>query len=251
MSRSVLSILVLLSASLTLVACSKSPSKSSPPPSLGSVLSPAAVQKAAQAAKVASLPQPDLNTPDTAYVSLEKGNQVMFLYAAFSGLPPDYNQMAQWYSSEYRMTSDAFKKHDLMAALKPKLDAGIADAKTHPYVTWIDGSPQIGHYDFNRKAFPVGSVLFQQGGYVSFNDNNGYDLAVTNGQAFQELTVTDESKARTIESLVSKWQSMELRIYAFVQSTDDSGTPTVQATITKVQLTDPHGQVLFEQDAPK
>lgn len=244
--------LVLLTAALSLGACSKSaaPSASpSPQPSLSNALSPAAVQQAAQEAKTASLPQPNLATPDDVYVTIDKGNQVMFLYAAFSGLPADYDKMAQAFSSDYRSTSDTFRKHDLLTALQPKLDAGITVAKAHPYITWVDDSPQLGHYDFTQKSFPVSSALFQQGGYLTFYDNGGYLLAVSNGQVFTQLHVADDSKARTIEALVGKYPSMRLKVFAFVQATDGSGTPTVQAVITKVQLLDSHGQVLFEATA--
>lgn len=252
MPRTDIKIIALLIAALLLSACSKSPSPSSSAssPSLSNALSPAAVQEAAQAAKVASLPQPDASTPDGAYVRIDKGNQVMFLYAAFSGMPADYDKMAQAFSSEYRSTSDAFKKHDLLAALQPKLDAGIADAKAHPYIAWVDESPQLAHYDFAQKSFGVGSALFQQGGYLTFYDNGGYVLAVSNGQAFSQLHVADDGKARTIEALVGKYPSMQLKIFAFVQATDGSGTPTVQAVITKVQLLDSHGQILLDQAEP-
>jgi hypothetical protein len=255
MSRFVLPAATALAAALLLGACSKSAPTASAPagsqPSLSNALSPAAVEQAAKASKASNLPQPDFSTPDSAYVDLTKGNQVMFLNAAFSGLPANYDRMAQAYSNDYRSTSDAFKKHDLLTALQPKMDAAIADAKAHPYITWTDDSPQIGHYDFTQHTFADGSALFQQGGYVSFFDNGGYNLAVTNGPAFQQLHVADETKARAIEELVGKVQSLRVRIYAFVQSTDDSGAPTVEAMITKVQLLDSHGQVLLEQSAPR
>lgn len=244
----------LLIAVMSLGACSKSSPSSSgktPAPSLNSALSPSAVRKAAKQAKADSLPQPDPNTPDSAYVHVTKGNQVMFMYAAFSGLPVDYDTLMQSYSNAYRMTSDAFKKHDLLGALKPKVDAAIADAKAHPYITWTDDSPQIEHYDFSQKSFQVGSALFQQGGYLTFFDNPGYVLAVTNGDAFRQLHVADQGKARAIEAMVGKYPSMKLKVFAFVQSTDDSSTPTVQARITKVQLVDAHGQVLLQQKAPE
>ncbi len=256
MSRSVLllSASALVATTLMLGACSKStPSAdagaSASKPSLNSALSPAAVQQAATAAKTASLPQANLATPDEAYVGIDKGNQVMFLYTAFSGLPADYDKMGRAYSSEYRSTSDAFKKHDLLTALQPKLDASVADAKAHPYISWVDDSPQLAHYDFAQKSFQVNSAIFQQGGYLTFYDNSGYVLAVSNGQAFSQLHVADDGKARTIEALVGKYPSMQLKIFAFVQATDGSGTPTVQAVVTKVQLLDPHGQVLLETAA--
>lgn len=255
MSHKAIKTLALLTAVIFLSACSKSaPSSDSSSntksqPSLSNALSPAAVQQAAQTAKTASLPQPDYSTPDNAYVSIDKGNQLMFLYAAFSGLPADYDTMAQAFSNEYRATSDAFRKHDLLAALQPKLNAEITDAKAHPYITLLDDSPQLAHYDLTQKSFHVSSAEFLQGGYFRYYDNNGYILAFTNGQAFQQLHVTDDVKARTIEAMIDRYPSPHLKIFAFVQTTDGSGTPTVQATITRVQLLDSHGQVLFEQAA--
>lgn len=236
-----------------LAACSKSapnPAAPASQPTLSGALAPAAVQQAAKAAKAASLPTPDWKTPDSAYVEITKGTQVMFLDAAFSGMPPDYDKMAQVYSSAYRMESDAFKKHDLLAAIRPKLDAGIADAKLHPYITWTDSTPQLGHYDFATHSFPDNSALFASNGFMSYSDAYGYDLSVTNGAAFQRFVVPDEATARTIESLRGQWMALRIRIFAFVQGTDESGTPTVQADITKVQILDKNGQVLFEQAAP-
>jgi hypothetical protein len=122
-------------------------------------------------AKASSLPQPNWSTPDSAYVEITKGSQVMFLDAAFSGMPPNYDKMAQVFSSAYRMENDAFKKHDLLAAIQPKLDAGIAEAKAHPYITWTDGnSLQLAAYDFGTHSFPDNSALFTGG--VSRNRRN-------------------------------------------------------------------------------
>ncbi len=236
-----------------LAACSKSAPDTAAPaskPSLSGALSPNAVQQAAQTAKATSLPQPDWSTPDSAYVDITKGSQVMFLDAAFSGMPANYDKMAQTYSSAYRMESDTFKKHDLLAAIQPKLDAAIAEAKAHPYIAWTDGTPQLGPYDFGTHSFPDSSALFTSNGYVSFTDAFGYNLGVTNGTAFQRFVVTDEATARTIESLRGQWQALHFKIFAFVQGTDESQTPTVQALITKVQILGKNGQVLFEQAAP-
>lgn len=251
--------LLLSSAVIVLGACSShpAPSTNAAPDSAGAnasltnAVSPEAVQQAAKAAKAASLSQPDWNTPDGAYVPISKGTQLMYLYAAFSGMPPDYDKMAATISQDYSMTSDQFKKHDMLAALKPKIDAGIADAKAHPYIVFTDGNPNLGHYDFQRKAFPVGSALFQSGGYERFFDANAanYMLSVTNGHPFQQINVADENLAKTIEAQVSQYGNFKERIYAFVQGTDDSSGPMVNAEITKVELLDPRGQVLLQQTA--
>lgn len=207
-------------------------------------------QQAQQQANTASLPQANFNTPDTAYVALTDGSQLMYLYAAFSGMPSDYDRMASGISQDYRAASDEFKKHDMLAALKPRIDAGIADAKAHPYFTFTSSNPQIGHYDFQRKAFPVNDALFQPNGSTQFPGPYEYELAVTNGQIFQQLHVPDEGLAKTIEALVSQNQNFSMRIYAFVQGTDDSNRPVVKAEITKVELIGSNGQALLQVVTP-
>lgn len=252
-----LSLVLSISTAVALLgACSSHPAPTSTDvsantsASLINSMSPQAVQDAASAAKAAARPQPGWSTPDSAYVPVTKGSQLMYLYAAFSGMPPDYDKMASAISQDYSMTSDQFKKHDMLAALKPKIDAGIADAKAHPYIVITDDSPNLGHYDFQRKAFPVSDAFFRSNGYYQFYDvNANYMLAVTNGQQFQQLNVPDETLAKTIEAQVSSNSNFKERIYAFVQGTDDSSGPMVQAEITKVELLDPQGRVLLQQAA--
>lgn len=210
--------------------------------------SPGNAQAAASAATLGNLAKPDPNTPDSAYVTVTSGNQVMFLYTALAGLPPDWDAMASDYSSDYSRANDAFRKHDLMAALKPKMQAAVADAKAHPYIIWNAGGPGLSPYDFTRKGFPVGSGQIDPTGYVYVSDNSTYHLSFTNGNAFQFLPVPDEGVAKQIEQLRSSYTSMSLRVFAFAQSADPSND-TVKAVITKVQLLGPHNQVLLEEKA--
>lgn len=233
-------------------ASSNGQAASTTQPSLGSATSPEAVQQAAAAAKAASLPQPDWSTPDSAYVPITKGTQLMFLYSAFSGLPPDYDKMAQAFSNDYASTSDVFKKQTLLTALRPKLDAGITDARQHPYVIWTIGryDASLSHYEMAQHAFALNANILQQGGSGYMSDASAYNIAFTNGTQFLQLHVTDEATAHAIENIVSGSQSFGgLKIYAFVQSTDDTSSPTVEAMITKVELLGPQGNVLFTQTA--
>lgn len=236
--------LAALAAALVLGACSQS----APPPSPATAQAPSAVPSANPKA---DLPQPDRSTPDQTYVLMETPVQVLALESALSN-KPKYELMAQVTSSDYGATRDTFKKRDLLTALQPKLDASISDAKGHRYIVWISPFPQIGHYDIGAQIFPVGSGLFQPDGASQFfQDGQPYArITVANGAVFKTLHVTDESKARVIEDLVPKVGGLRLKVYAFAQGTDDSGTPTVQTTITKVEVLDPQDHVLFEQAAP-
>jgi hypothetical protein len=256
-----LSAIVLVATLMTLGACSKSASTSSGDKtpktdlSLSSAVSPEATQQAIDAAKKASLPQPNVSTPDSAYVELNKGRQLLFLHAAFSPTPVDYDVMAKSYSLDYQRATDAFKKHDMLTTLKPELDVGIADA----YISYLDDRPQIGHYDFTKLLFPVGETLFDPtiglkldetgaNNSGSWSLSNNISLTFINGAAFQQFHVSDPAKARAIEALIGH---LHVRIFAFVQSIDDSSYTVVQAVITKVQLLDPQNQVLLETTGNK
>lgn len=255
MSRFVL--LVVLVLALALGACSHSTppataAASSAPSStsLRQALSPAAVAQAADAAKAADLPQPDYATPDSAYVPIDDATQLWALYAAISGMPPNYDQMAQDASSQYRETTDTFRKHDILAALRPKFDAEIAAAKDHRYITWTVEGAGIEHYDFKRHAFPNIVTIFEPGSRMELSNDINISLRVTNGQDFELLPVPDEATARTIEGYVGQDPWLRLRIFAFAQTTGSGNEAHVDAVITKVELSSPQGQLLTVFNAP-
>lgn len=242
-----------VTAALMLGACSPghlpgAPAASgNPSPEPAGASAPATPGNAqAAAATQANVAQPDRSTPDSSYVTVTSGNQLMFLYTALSGLPPDWDAMARNYSSDYYQANDAFRKHDLMEALKPKMQAAITEAKAHPYLIWNAGNPQLSPYDFTRKGFPVGSGQIDPSGYVYVSDNGSYHLSFTNGSDFQFLPVPDENVAKQIEQYRSSYTNMALRVFAFAQSADPSND-TVKAVITKVQLLGPHNEVLLEE----
>ena len=243
---------ILVTFAGALAACSKSASNGTASntsgPSLQDALSPAAVASAVAAAHTQALPKPDPATPDEAYVQLNSGNQLMFLYAALSGLPPDFNAMARNYSQAYAQTTDEFQKHDLMLSLKPRMLHAIQEAKAHPYVVYEDDTPSIGHYNFATHAFPVGAAEFSGSGYVSYSDNNNYSLDFSNAEDFGQLRVNDEALAQRIEQMVSNFVPLKLRVFVFADDVDPS-RQWVLARVVKVQLLDANDQVLLTQSA--
>ncbi|MFM2280003.1 MAG: hypothetical protein RLZZ444_2234 [Pseudomonadota bacterium] len=246
-----------------LAACSREAAPPPQPATVAQALSPYAMEQARQRAeqearasveraRIAALPQPDPSTPDSAYVPIADASQLMFLYAANSGLPPDYEQLATQYSSDYRETQDSFRKRDLLAALTPKIDARIADAKTHPYLVWTDSSPDLGHYDFNRKGFPLNTALLSDGGYgyvSSFGYGVNYQLGFDNSGSYRFIPVADEAIAKDIEKFVGSYGKLSLKIQAFARSTQDNNHAVI-AHIMKTQLMGPNQQVLAEISAP-
>ena len=213
---------------------------SAPPTGL---LGTAAVKATAKAA-IAALPQPDANKSLSDYPELDSGNQVMFLYIAASKLPPDYEKLAASYSSEYRSTSDSFRKNDLLQAIKPQLDQKLALAAANPY-GWMDiDDAKLGAYDFARKGFPVGE--FDDGRYRYFYDNSDYKIGWINPGQVAFAPVPDEALARKIESMRSGYSNQpKLKVYFFAQSADLDGQK-VGVLVTRVQITDKSGRVLVE-----
>lgn len=216
-------------------------------PNLADAAAPAALEERVKEEARANLPKGDPNTPAASYVELDSGNQIMFAYLGIAGMPIDYNDVAQSYSSDYRSASDEFKKNDLLKALKAKIDTGVAQAAQQRYVK-LEVTDSIGKYDFEKKGFPLDSSVWEKGSYRYFGDNSNYKIGFNNGANFRYLNVPEEDKARTIEGLRSKYQSMRTVVYGYVQDADIS-QKVVQAQILKVELIDKNGNVLAAQSA--
>lgn len=196
----------------------------------------------APASAAAGLPQPDWNRPLTGYAELQGGQQLMFLYVAASHLPPDLPKLAESYSSEYRNTNDSFRRNDLLQAIRPQLEQEIARAQAAPYA-WMDvGGFNLSPYDFQRKGFAVGE--FDHDGNRYFYDNSRYQLSWANRDQMQFMPVADEAKARELETLRAQSQ-LQAKVYFFAQGAD-LNRQTVQGVVTRVQVSDRNGRVVFE-----
>lgn len=194
-----------------------------------------------------ALPKADISTPLTSYVKLEDGNQLMFMYYALSGLPVDYEKIAEHYSRDYRNTSDGFKRQDILTAIKPRIDAEIAKAKGSRYFVHTITGPAsyvLNRYDFAAKAFPVVDSIWSSDAYSYFNDNSGYEFTYSNGDNFKSLRVEDTEVARKIEGMITAAKDVKLEIFAFAQDASPSNT-RIKAQVVKMQLTDGKGKDLL------
>ena len=196
-------------AAALLMACSKK--DEAPPVSLKDASSPTAVKAAVEEKRAATAPKADKSIPLEQYQELDSGKQLLFAYIAFSGMPLDYNNVASQISKEYARESDDFKKRDLLEALKPSIDKEVAKAKETRYF-YMDMDENVGNYDFDAKAFPI-PALADSKSIRYFYDLNQYQLTFANSDAFNKLSVTDESTARTIEGLRTKYSAIKTRVY--------------------------------------
>lgn len=228
---------------LSLIACSKQENA----PTLSDAKSPEAVKQEVQAQKLAEAPKADKSLPLEQYQELTSGQQVMFSYLANSEMPIDYEKSAQAISTEYRGQTDDFKKRDLLNALKPRIDAEVAKAKSAKYF-FVDFDAELDKYDFENKAFPLKN-LRDSSTYWYFYDVNAYKYSFLNGASFSKLPVADETMARTIEGYRANYKKMTLRVYFYAASTK-LGEPTLLGEIVRVRLNDGKGTQLSEI-APK
>ena len=243
MTKDCLAIFVTLITILSLSACSKKGDQATVPNQAASSSYAASPQ-----ANSSPLEQPNLSTQASSYVDLTSGNQLMFLYYALSNIPPDFESMATNYSQDYRNTSDAFKKNDIMNVLKPQMLAAIETAKTQRYGIWTIDYAFIGHYDFNKKAFPLNSPFLANSSIGFFQDNGRYQIEFKNGDAFSYMPVADENVAKKIEELVSHGKQFTIKVYVFAQDANLSRRD-VDAVITRADLLDKSGSLLASNQA--
>lgn len=244
--RNILTSLIVGAVVVGLSGCGdKAATNTEPKPSLADATSPKAVEAIKKEIVQSALPKGEKSTPVESYVEYNSGHQLMFSYLALSKLPIDYKEIATSYSRDYATTQDEFKKNDLLTALKPRIDGEVAKATAQRYIKITIGNP-IQKYDFEKKGFPLDGSVWESGSYRYFNDNNAYKLGFTNGDAFRYLKVADESDARNIETLRSKYESMNLVIYVFAQDADITNK-SVKAEIVKVVLVDKKGTTLASQ----
>ncbi len=223
----------------------KAQTTTEPKTNIADSVSPKTVEAVKKEVVQAALPKADKSTPLENFVEYDSGNQLMFSFLALADMPIDYKEISAVYSQDYASASDEFKKNDLLTALKPRIDAEISKAKSQRYIKITIDSP-IEKYDFEKKGFPLSTSIWESGSYRYFNDNNAYKLGFTNGEMFRYLTIAEETTARNIEALRSKYEPLNLIIYAYIQYSDLTNK-TIKSEIVKVILKDKKGTNLANQ----
>jgi hypothetical protein len=223
----------LFAIALILSACGKTDSAAPTTPAPVATSTADLAAKAQVKAAAASLPQADPATPSASYIDITSGNQLMYSYIALSGVPPDYAAVAQRISREYAGSNDAFRKQEVLDALKPQIDAKVNEAKTKRYLRYqINGQGALSPYAMDKSAFPA--KFADAGTYYYMYDNGDYKLAFTNGDGYSLLKV-DQEAARKIEAARSGYKDFAIVVYAYAQEADMASNQ-VKAQIVKVAI---------------
>ncbi|MBN6740402.1 hypothetical protein JKG47_07625 [Acidithiobacillus sp. MC6.1] len=198
-----------------------------------------------------SLARPDVHTADSAYTTLHSDTHIMYYYEAYRATPPNYKGMAAIISSQYRTTSDVFKKHALMKDLKPIMAKKMAEAKAHPYVAWPMQNLTLADYSFHRHGFALTGTSLLTGSYEYFQDYrymNPYSITLRNSKQFGFLPVHSKALAKKIEYYVSHGNNCLVKVYMFVNGADLSHR-RVKADAVKIELFSPNKKLLLTQYA--
>lgn len=205
-----------------------------------------------------ALPKADAALPVTQYQKVS-AEQVVYLYHALSGLPINYDKIAEQVSVEYRSATDNFKKKEIRDALQPRIDAAIAEAKgagRHVHLDFPRAKVSLGHYDLATKSFPIQGLPVDEGDALSISQSP-YRIAFTNSSAFKTLPMADEAKARDIESLISSGTKdgvvtynngypTNARLYLYAQTTE-SNNFAVNFQVVKLVMTTLDGRPFAEK----
>ena len=126
-----------------------------------------------------------------------------------------------------------------------RVAAEIERAKSARYVIWETSDVPIERYDFARKLFAVRPLYWDSGNSFYFNDNSGYHLSFSGGDAVRAFKVDDEGVARRIEASLSKFERLQMRLYVFARDADMNNN-TVKAQVVRIELLDATGAVLAQ-----
>lgn len=256
MKKVLLGVMSLMAVGLLVAGCKKKEDA----PSYGGGIRPKAVdfmqereQKQLENWKAANaipqnLPKADASVPESNYVKLTSGNQIMFMCYALDSKPIEYEKIANIWSDNYARISDNFKRQDMLKSLTPEINKEIEKSKNNRYLVDVtDARNVIKHYDFSIKGFPLAEGLWAKDSRLSFADGSGsYNIQFTNGDpTFKYIKVDDDAVARKIEDMLTKFQEFKLHIYLYAQASSVEKSK-VWAEIVKVRLTDSKGNDLLK-----
>ena len=93
--------------------------------------------------------------------------------------PIDEELLAYTVSKEYANEQDPFKRKDMLAALKPEMDAYLARVRQIGDIAIdIDDTVQFGQYDMEKKAFPIFLYTNTINARVDLHGRNSVEYAV-------------------------------------------------------------------------
>lgn len=264
-SKSIASIAAIILAATSVTACSDKGSNSAKPETEGQIY--------AKAKK--SLPHADLKVPDSDYQIASNSNaDLYFARLAFENPPLNYDAIAKSLDYKYANTSDAFKKQEILQTLKPTIDHRIEYAKANRYYVITDNALKFGHYDFEKKSFPIEAFvntappdsshafephihLYNSKEKSTYLGSDAHiSVIVTNPESFTSLSVADQDTARRMEEFInlnSYDKPYNVQIYTVIQGYPKNydRKDYLYGEVTKIKVIDYKGNLIGETSLKK
>ena len=120
--------------------------------------------------------------------------------------PIDEELLAYTVSAEFANEQDPFKRKDMLAALKPKMDEYLARVRQIGDIAIdINDTVQFGQYDMEKKAFPIFLYIPTSNARVDLHGRNSVEYAVVVpkmdlANSSQFWLPMDEAAAREVEA---------------------------------------------------
>ncbi len=185
----------------------------------------------------------DPSKPLGAYLVIDNGRKLLALKQLDQPGGPKLEELASNLSEAYAREQDAFKRQDILKALRPELDALLLGAATqrHLAMDFDADQYQVNSYDFQRRAFSLTQMEDNQSDRY-FPDQGSAKVMFPNSRDFVHLVVDDEAVARKIEALRHS-RGMKMRVYFHVGGFDALNN-SLKAQVMAVSLIAPDGTVL-------
>lgn len=246
--------LTLIAASVIAAGCGKTESKDT-----NNQNSQAANSDKTSSSEGKNVEKPNLSTPSSAYREMK--NEADLVYAYYSIFPGEvnYGNIATTISEKYSKESDGFKQQDIIAGLKPEMDAALNKAKESKYyfLQVKPGKIDVRPYNFESKTFynpTLGEIdpyrsyakpYFELPYAVQSHPYIGTKLEFSNTPEFINAKVEDQDAAKKIEGLRAS-RKLDMKIYYFVNDQSPNELKLI-AQITKIDFTNINGEVIFSQ----
>lgn len=229
--------LLTIAVVFTLAACGKE--NSGLPPMLPGDGAPAATASA----QATMLPPGDPSKPLAEYVVIDSGRLLLALKHTDQPGGPKLEELAMNLSEAYAREQDAFKRQDVLKAIRPEIEALMLSAanQRHLAMDYDAGQYQVNSYDFQSHAFTLTQMEDSQSDRY-FSDQRSATVMFPNSRDFTQLVVNDEAVARQIEALRQRG-GMKMRVYFHVGGFDALNN-SLKARVMAVSLLAPDGTVL-------
>ncbi|MFC3651304.1 hypothetical protein ACFONN_07100 [Dyella humi] len=181
-------------------------------------------------------PKADPSTPLSDYTRADDPSWLTYVYVSRLQDPPNDDEKMKLFSPKYFNESDAFKKHDIMTADLPTVNATLEKYRKLEYFILQTEQPfgtfaLLKPYDFQSQSFHIDGC-----GQFAYQASQGIYLKINPTPSMCDVKVVDTNVAHTIESLRANFHLKLMFTYYFFVDGIDSSKNQINATATHLHI---------------